>query len=169
GAEPEVVGLAMGEAGLHPATGQPGTVALRLMLAPMLLDGGCAGEVLAPWGAAELSRPDHQRLVQQAARLEVFHQPRDGLVGSGATPGQSLPIVVVVAAAVDGDLDETPARLAESSGEQASPAVAIRRLVADAVKLPGRPRFAREIDQLRRLGLHAEGQLERGDHALHLG
>ena len=40
--------------------------------------------------AAELAAPDHQRVVEQAARLQVLEQPGDRLVDAGAAASAGL-------------------------------------------------------------------------------
>ena len=58
----ELVGLAVGDAGLDAAAGQPDGKALDVMVAAV---------ALVHRRAAELAAPDHQRVVQQAALLQV--------------------------------------------------------------------------------------------------
>ena len=73
-----IVGLAVGHAGLDAAAGHPHGEAARVMVAAIVL----AGELpLAIDGAAELAAPDHQRVVEQAALLEILDQ-------CGATAGR---------------------------------------------------------------------------------
>ena len=75
----------------------------------------------------------------------------------------------MVIPAVHGDLHKTNACLAETTGEQAGTAVFVGRLFADAVELFRGLGFLREIDQIRRGGLHAKGGFQAVDHALHAG
>ena len=121
--------------GLHAAAGEPGAEALGLVLAAVGLDRRRAREVLAPRGAAEFARPDDQRVVEQAARLEVLDQAGDGPVRPGAASGQGVADVAVVVPAADRHLDEADARLAEPAGEQAGPAVLVGLRLADSVQI----------------------------------
>ena len=70
--EPKVIGRSIAEAPLHPAAGQPHRVRLRMMIATEA-SAEC-GIVLDHRRASELATPDDERLVEQAASLEVRHQ-----------------------------------------------------------------------------------------------
>ena len=74
----EVVGLAVDDAALDAAAGQPHAEVARVMVAAVVVLGQRA---LRVDGAAELAAPDDQRVVEQAALLEVDHQRGGGLVG----------------------------------------------------------------------------------------
>ena len=65
GIEAEVVGGAVGDAGLDAAAGQEEGERERVMVAAKKLAGG--GTAFAEGGAAELAAPDHQRLIEHAA------------------------------------------------------------------------------------------------------
>ncbi len=78
----EVVGLAVGDAGLDAAAGQPDREAARMMVAAVVVGRQLA---LAVDRAAELAAPDDERVVQQAALLEVLDEGRAGLVGVAGT------------------------------------------------------------------------------------
>ena len=78
----EVVGLAVGEAALHAATGHPDGEDVGVMVAAerfLVVD-----VPLAERSAAELAAPDDQRVVEQSALLEVFDQRGARLVGVAA-------------------------------------------------------------------------------------
>ena len=65
--------------------------------------------------AAELPRPHHQRLVQQAARPQVLEQPRDGLVGvAGVLLVPLLQVAVLVPLEAVRHLNVTHPRLGEA-------------------------------------------------------
>ena len=70
---------------------------------------------------AELAAEQHQRLVEQAALLQVGEQRRGRLVDAAAAVDQPLVQVVVVVPARLADLDEAHARLAQPAGHQALP------------------------------------------------
>src|SRR4051794_21782149 len=97
----------MDHAALDAAAGQPDGVAFRVVVA--------AGRVLRPRAATELTRPDHQGLVQHAALLQVFDEAGDRLVGRPAQGAVALDVAVgvpgAVAAAGVADLDEADAAL----------------------------------------------------------
>src|SRR5262249_25531177 len=76
------VGGAEDLAALDAAAGQPHGEAVRVVVA--------AGRALAHGRAAELASPDHQRRVEQAARLEVAQQASDGPVALAAEPAVVL-------------------------------------------------------------------------------
>ena len=67
----EVVGLAVGDAGLDAAAGQPDGEAARVVVAAVVVGGQRALAVDRP---AELAAPDDQRVVEQAALLQVGDQ-----------------------------------------------------------------------------------------------
>ena len=66
-----VIRLAVGDAGAHAAAGHPGGEAARVMIAAIVL---LAEPALAVNGAAEFAGPDHQRVIEQAAALEIGDQ-----------------------------------------------------------------------------------------------
>src|SRR6185436_12775032 len=117
GVEAELVGRAVDDAPLDAAAGQPRAEA-EGMVVP-------AVGALGPGGAAELGAPDDQRLVEQAAPLEVLDQARDGLVDLAGElgvarlevpvgiPGSGAAVVSVI------DLDEADAALGHPPRRQA--------------------------------------------------
>ena len=113
----EVVGLAVLDAGLHAAAGQPHGEAAAVMVAA---HAGVAERALAEHGAAELGGEDHQRVVQQAALLQVLHQRRGRLIDVAALVRQ-LPRDgdVLVPAAVE-ELHEPHAALEQPPGRAGS-------------------------------------------------
>ena len=82
GAEAEFVGGADGLAALHAAAGHPHREAGRVVIAAVAF--------FAHRRAAEFAAPDDQRLVEQAALLEVLEQPGDRLVDLAAEPAVVL-------------------------------------------------------------------------------
>src|SRR6516164_8067517 len=73
----QLVGRTDGAAALHAAAGHPHGEAGRVVVAALAL---AAGVGLGDRRAAELAAPDHERLVQETAALEVGEQARHGLV-----------------------------------------------------------------------------------------
>jgi hypothetical protein len=67
----ELVGRAVRDAALDPAAREPEREALDVMVAAV---------ALGHRRAAELAAPDHQRVLEHAALLQVQHQRRRGLV-----------------------------------------------------------------------------------------
>ena len=91
-ARAEVVGLAVGEAGLDPAAGHPHGVAARVVVATEAGGGGprvVGGAELAVDGAAELAAPDDEGVVEHAAPLEVLDEGRRALVDLARLPRQA--------------------------------------------------------------------------------
>src|SRR4051794_41903206 len=111
GLVPVVVGPAVGQAAPHPAAGHPEAVPLGVVVPPVA--------ALGVGGAAELAAPDHQRVLQQVAGLQVRQQPGDRSVdGGGVAAVRLLQLPVLVPAAVT-QLDEPHAGLDEPPGQQA--------------------------------------------------
>src|SRR3954447_3951653 len=159
--EPELVGPAVADAPLHAAAGQPDRISLGVVVA-----------AVGPLGvrrAAELGAPEDQRVVEQAADLEVGQEPRDGPVdGPGDLLVPAHEPLVLVPQVRGGDLDEPHAGLGEPAGQQALPTEVVGLRGADAVQLARRLRLPGEIEYRRRGRLHAEGQFVRLHHALDL-
>ena len=158
GAEAEVVGGAVGQAALHRASRQPDGVAPRVVVAALAL--------FAHRHAAELAAPDHQRVVPQAAALQVGEQRGDGAVGAAAHLGVITEDIVVSVPAVRVarvKLHEPDAPLQQSPREQTARAELGGLGIAQAVKLLSLRRLLRQIDRLGRGRLHAVGKLIRRD------
>ena len=168
GAVAELVGGAEGEAGLDAAAGQPDGEAVGVVVA--------AGAVLlGVGGAAELAAPPDERVLEQAAPLQVGEQAGDRPVDGAGVVGVLGQVRVLVPGRVGGvvavgHLDEPDARLAEPPGQQALPAEVVGRRVADAVEGQGLPRSrAARSSTSGALALHPPGQLVRGDDRFQLG
>ena len=122
--------------------------------------------------AAELAAPDDQRLVEQAAALQVLEQAGDRLVHRAAGLGVvrlDVAVGVPLAAGAAVELDEADAPLDQPAGQQAEPAGGLGRRVVQAVEGAGLGGLARQVDGLGGLGLHAEGQLVAADPGVELG
>ena len=162
--EAQLVGLADRLAGLDAAAGQPHGVGFDVVVA------ADRAAHLAHRRAAEFSAPDHQRLVEQPALLEVVEQSRTRLVD--LTAGLLESFLQVLAAAVMipfgvKQRNESRAPFDQPPGQQTI--VGERRPAGlRAVGLQRRGRFVAQIDQFRRAGLHPLGHLVAGDPRIDL-
>ena len=128
GMKTHFIGLPDHDSRLHAPSGHPHREAVRVVVPPVAF--------LGHRRAAELSAPDHQRFVQQAAALEVFQKSRDrpvhgaaGLSVVGFDARMSIPLAARAAV----DLHEPHTALDESSGQQAQPPDAVGRRIVQAV------------------------------------
>ena len=154
--EAEVVRLTVAHAALRAAAGEEHTEAMRVVVA--------AVAILAHRRATKLAAPHDQRVIQQAALLQVAQQRRDGLVNVLAQVPRArvvvrvrvprLPVAVI-------NLDEPHAPLGEPPRHEA----AVRKM-ALAVKFARRRRFARDVERIRRGELHPIRRLHCFDAAL---
>src|SRR5689334_22572686 len=124
GAEADFVGGTDDRSGFAPAAGDPHREAPWIVIA--------ARPFFVERSAAKLSAPDHQRLFEHAALLEVRQQSCNRLVAGAAVPGVIAFDVAVgvppgVAAAIE--LDEAHAALDHSASQQAVGADLLRRSV----------------------------------------
>ena len=115
---------------------------------------------------AELAAPDHQRLVEQPALVQIGEQAGDGLVGLA---GELLVISLDVDVSIPGelvlhaarvDLHEPDAALDQPPGHQALAGDVVAPRVVEAVQLLDVGRLAIDVDRLGRGRLHPVGQLE---------
>jgi hypothetical protein len=118
-AEAEVVGAAVGDAGLDAAAGEPHRVGVLVVVAPGLGARAVAGDALPQRRAAELPAPDDQRVVEQPALLEVRHQRGHALVDVAALVGQAPAQIGVVIPVGVVQLHQPHAALDEPPGQQA--------------------------------------------------
>ena len=151
----EVVGRAVNQARFHSAARRPERETARMMVAAkiVLLD-----FALGISRAAKLAAPDHQRVVEQPALLEVFDQGGAGLVGVlrlGLDASGQAPVMIPVAMT---KLNEADAAFGQSPRQEAIVRVG-RRARFRAVHLQHFFRLFRNVHQLRHAGLHAERQL----------
>lgn len=77
----EFVGLAVRNAGFHAPARHPYREAARVMIAAIIVFSKLALRIV---GAAKFATPDHNRVVEQTALLEVLHQSRRRLIGGFA-------------------------------------------------------------------------------------
>ena len=114
GVEAEFVGRAVDDAPLDPAAGHPDGEAEDVVVAPV--------RPLRAGGAAELGGEDHERLVEQAALVQVLEQAADRLVnGQGVLlvvgPQRAVGVPGPGAAAAVLNLDEANAPFSNAAGE----------------------------------------------------
>ena len=130
-----------------------------------------AGQLaLAVDRAAELAAPDDQRVVEQAALLEVGDQGVAGLVDVLALGGQVAGEVAVLVPAAVEDLHEPDVALGQPAGQQAAARRTCPGLWTSGPYMSRMClRLARDVDQLGDRGLHPEGHLVLGDAGLGLG
>src|SRR5262245_17001234 len=159
GVETELVGTAVHHAALEPATGQPGGEAEGAVVPPVA--------PLGAGGATELAAPYHQRLVEEAAPLEVLEQPGDRLVGlpaEHAVRGLEVGVTIPITGPLTGldpveDLDEAYAPLDQAPRSQKLLAELFGHLLVEAVEPAGLLVFVLEPEDFGHRGLHAEGEL----------
>ena len=120
--------------------------------------------------AAELTRPDHDCLVQKPALFEIANQGSAGLVAAGAERFERLGILVVRIPRLTAqkELNEPHASLDQATGGQTAAGVFPRGRVVQAVHSPGLLRLPREIKRLGHGCLHGGGDLEVGDPCVEL-
>ena len=160
--EAQVVALAKGDSWFDAASGHPHGEGVRVMVAAVVR------AALDHRRAAELAAPQHQRVVQQAALLEIPDQRRARLVRILAVLLQAVDQVAVLVPGLVEQLDEAHAALHQAPGEDA--VVGERGLARfRSVHLQHARRFLREIHQFRRAHLHPVRHLERIDARLDLG
>ena len=119
GGAAELVGFADADAALDAAAGHPHGEAEGVVVAAR------ARGILGHRLPAELAAPDDQRLIEQAALLEVLDQAGDRLVGTAGVAvvvdhevAVGVPVVVVVGAA-GVDLDEADAAFDQPPAQDA--------------------------------------------------
>ncbi len=120
-----------------------------------------AAVVLGEGRASELASPHHQRILQQPAGLEVGQQSGDRLVHlAGVLSVQSRQIAMLVPLVTVPAAHHPYTLLHQPAGQQQLPAVVVGALVVQTVEPSGGFRFPLDIQDLRGVHLHAEGQLE---------
>ena len=131
-----VVALAVATPALTPAPASQATDVPPLWSRP--------GRSLGERHPAELGRPDDQRVVEQAAGLEVLRRPAIGWSTVRAIGGSSVGMSAWLSqlfarpAGAAPDLDEPDAALEQAAGEQAAAAEVLGGRVVEAVELAGR-------------------------------
>jgi hypothetical protein len=113
--------------------------------------------------APHLRRPDHEGFVEEASRLEIREQVRNGLIDLTYTGEQlflqfpvRIPAIGAVFPAVN-QQDEAHSFFHQAPGEQALPAERLGNGIVQPVEFLDLLGLARNIDCFGRLGLHAKG------------
>ena len=164
GAEAEIVGAADGGAGFDAAACHPHGEAGGIVVASVAF--------FTHRRAAELTAPDDERFIEQAAGFEIAQQTGDGFVLLAAVfrvVGFDLGVRVPLAAAAVVELHEAHAALDEATRQQAVPAHDLGLRIVDAVELFDGFRFALQIDGFRRFRLHAKGEFVGADAGVEFG
>src|SRR6266853_652081 len=110
-----LVGLAIDKSGLHAAAGHPDAETAGMMVAAIIFLGELA---LAINGAAKFTAPNHQRVLEQAALLEVLDEAVAALVNVLALRRKVARQVAMLVPAAMKDLHEAHAALDQPPGHQ---------------------------------------------------
>ena len=111
-----VIGLAVADAGLDAAAGHPDGVVAAMMIAAVIV---LLDLPLAVDRPPELAAPEHERVLEQAASLEVGDESRAGLVGVAALLADPLGQIAVLIPAPVVKLDEPHVPFREPPGQDA--------------------------------------------------
>src|SRR6056297_722020 len=115
---------------------------------------------------SELTSPDDEGLVEQAALLEVFQQAGDRLIHRLAEPRVVFldpRVRIPLAAGSAVELDKTDASFDQPAGEQAVPAEGLRLFLIQTVQLFHRRGLLSQVDCRGRFRLHPEGEFVTAD------
>ena len=162
----ELVGLTVHDALLDAAAGEPDREALGMVIAAVIVVRECA---LAVDRAAELTTPDHQRVVEQPALFQVVDQGVAGLVDVATLVGQIAGDVEMLVPAAMEDLDEPDVAFDEPACQQSTPGERAWLVDVGAVHVENVLGFVRDVGQFGNRGLHPKGHLVLGDASLRLG
>ena len=152
----EIVGRAVGHAALHAAAGEPDGERAAVMVAAHR---GIAELALAEDGAAELRGEDHERVIQQAALLEILHERGCRLVDVVALIGELARNRDVLIPAAVKKLNETHIALEQAAREQAVGGVGAGLPHLGAVGVERGGALLGNVGELRHAGLHAKRHL----------
>ena len=127
--------------------------------------------------APELRVPDHQRIVQQPAPLQILEQSSDGLVDLARVQSVVLDQVAVRIPRVDVllsqrtavELHEAHPALDQPSRQQALPPERLRDRIVHAVQGLRLLGFLGDVDRFRSAALHPVGELVGGNSRRQLG
>ena len=153
---PVVVRLAVADSGFDPAAREPHREAPRVVVAAVVLVGEPA---LTIHRSPELTAPDHQRVFQQPAGLQVGEEGRGGAVGVAALRFDLLGQVDVLVPAAVIELHEPHVAFDQPAREQTVRGERPGLLRVCAVELERRFRLFGEVGQLRHALLHPERHL----------
>ena len=169
----EVIGRTVGHPPTEAAAGEEDRVAVDMVVAA-----ASGVHRRGVGGAPHLAGPDDNRLVEEAAGLEVNDQGRHRLLGHEGILGMVLndlavlvPGGVVAVETRTGDLDEPDALLDQPPGPEGLGGVEPLVLVGgvEAVELPDMLRLVIGVDDVGDGGLHPEGRLVVGDQRFDRG
>ena len=168
-----IVGQAVGEAALHAAAGHPHGEGFVVVVAPIV--------ALRVRGAAKFAAPDHQRVLEQPALLEIGEQRGDRLVHRAAVCSERRGEVEVLVPVSVRDFHKAHAGLDQAPSQQTFPpeviGAPVRALptpfaawpVGDAIQFFCCLALAGEVHHTRHFLLHPEGELVALDHPLDVG
>ena len=166
----ELVGGADRRPALDVAAGHPHAQRPAVVITSGAVRGLAVDERRTP----HLRRPNDERILEETTLSEIGEQARDGLVDFTRMPFHARAHVAVVVPTVSADLntvdDErvTHASLDETTREETLTPETGRRPLVKSVHLSHVLGLARDIHQLRRLGLHAERELVGADARVEL-
>src|SRR5207249_4992722 len=112
----KIIRLAVADAALYSAAGHPHREAAPVMIATVIRRVEFS---LAVGGAAKFSAPDHQRVIEQSALLQIFDERGAWLVHVAALQADVAGQIVMLIPAAMVKLDEAHAALREPAREQA--------------------------------------------------
>src|SRR5215471_3279652 len=141
-----VVRLAVGQAGLETAAGQPHGKAARMGVSAVIVSGQAP---LAVNCASEFAAPNHQSVFKHAACLQILHKSGSRLIGGLALGGQAAwQITMMIPIAVE-ELNEPHTSLSQAPRQQAIGRKRSGLFGVVAVKLIDMLRFLGEISEIR--------------------
>ena len=161
----EIIGFPVGDAGLDPAASHPDGEAARMVVTPIVFAGKAA---LTVDGAAELSPPDHQGVLEEPPLFEILDESMAGLVHIAALQGEVAGQVSVLIPAAVENLGEADPPFRETAREDAVVGERSRLAGVGTVHLEDAFRLVLQIHQVRHAGLHAERHLILGNAGLDL-
>ncbi len=148
----ELVGLAMRVSAFNPRTGQQISEATGMMIAAPARARQLA---LRETGAAELAAPDDQRVLEQAALLEVAHQAGRGLVDLAHADGMKRRVPRMMIPGVVIELHEFDVTLGKPPRQETIAREGAWRVHGVAVKAQDMLRLVGNVRRFRHGALHA--------------
>src|SRR5262249_24242781 len=131
GAVAVLVGGAVRQPALDPSASEPGAEAIGIVAtAERLLAVLAERDVLVVGTAAELAGPEHQRLFQQSAGMQIGEQSGDWPIHRGAGTRQRLADTLMVVPGPMRHLHEADPRLDKTPGQKTTLAERIGRCLA---------------------------------------
>ena len=152
----EVVSLAVRDARLHAGTGHPHGEAAWVVVAAVV---GLGQRALRVDRASKLAAPNHERVFEHPARLEVEQQAGTGLVSLLALAGDVLRQVAVLVPAAVQDLHDADPAFDHAASEEGAVGEGAGLLYLGSVEVEGSRSLLGEVGQVGHAGLHAESHL----------